>query len=279
MVSTVVTALLLAVPVVSGAGIPSMTFDSSSSSSSASRESEAEADSPVVMGRDGRAVTSSTFAGRSASADTDSPASASASADGSQSAASSEEPGVAAPESTAPAPGSASAKAAPPAADTSTSAPAGALGAETPTAGSVPPAPTSAGSAAPAAPAVPAGGGAEEQVLAMVNTERAAAGCGALVADAGLAGVARAHSEDMRDRGFFSHDNPDGLGPFERAELAGLSASAENIAVGQQDAAEVMADWMSSPGHRENILDCELGRLGVGVATGSGGPWWTQLFG
>jgi uncharacterized protein YkwD len=115
-------------------------------------------------------------------------------------------------------------------------------------------------------------------VLALVNTERAAAGCGALVADAGLAGVARAHSEDMRDRGFFSHDNPDGLDPFQRAERAGLSAQAENIAVGQRDAAAVMADWMSSPGHRANILDCGLTRLGVGVATGSGGPWWTQLF-
>jgi uncharacterized protein YkwD len=111
-----------------------------------------------------------------------------------------------------------------------------------------------------------------------VNTARATAGCAALAADGGLAGVARAHSEDMRDRGFFSHDNPDGLDPFQRAERAGLSARAENIAVGQRDAAEVMADWMSSPGHRANILDCSLTRLGVGMATGAAGPWWTQLF-
>jgi uncharacterized protein YkwD len=27
------------------------------------------------------------------------------------------------------------------------------------------------------------------------------------------------------------------------------------------------------------VLDCSLGRLGVGVAEGAGGPWWTQLFG
>jgi uncharacterized protein YkwD len=116
-------------------------------------------------------------------------------------------------------------------------------------------------------------------VLALVNQERAAAGCGAVTADAALAGVARAHSADMRDRGFFDHTNPDGQDPFDRAAAAGLSARAENIARGQADAAAVMESWMNSPGHRRNILDCDLTRLGVGVAEGAGGPWWTQLFG
>ena len=138
---------------------------------------------------------------------------------------------------------------------------------------------------APTAPATspqtpqPAGGsGAEAQVLTLVNAERAAAGCRALVADPALAAVARAHSQDMRDRGFFSHENPDGLSPFDRAERAGISARAENIARGQKDAAAVMDAWMNSSGHRANILNCGLTRLGVGVAEGSGGPWWTQLF-
>jgi len=40
-----------------------------------------------------------------------------------------------------------------------------------------------------------------------------------------------------------------------------------------------MAAWMGSDGHRANIVNCSLGSLGVGVAIGSGGPWWTQLFG
>jgi uncharacterized protein YkwD len=122
-------------------------------------------------------------------------------------------------------------------------------------------------------------GSAEAQVLALVNQERAAAGCAPVVADAQLAAVARAHSADMRDRGFFAHTDPDGRDPFERASAAGLSARAENIARGQADAAAVMAGWMDSAGHRENILDCSLTRLGVGVAEGPGGPWWTQLFG
>ncbi|SFL90769.1 CAP domain-containing protein [Geodermatophilus ruber] len=141
-----------------------------------------------------------------------------------------------------------------------------------------PPAPTRT---APAAPApAPAGSSAEEQVLALVNEARAAAGCAPVVADAGLAAVARAHSADMRDRDFFSHTNPEGLSPFDRARNAGIStARAENIAYGQPDAAAVMEGWMNSSGHRRNILDCDLTRLGVGVAEGAGGPWWTQLFG
>ena len=101
-----------------------------------------------------------------------------------------------------------------------------------------------------------------------------------MTADAGLAQVARAHSADMRDRGFFDHTNPSGQSPWDRAEAAGISyARAENIARGQRDAAAVMSAWMNSPGHRANILNCDLGRLGTGYAEGSGGPWWTQLFG
>jgi uncharacterized protein YkwD len=130
----------------------------------------------------------------------------------------------------------------------------------------------------PPAAAAPAAPGPEGQVLSLVNAERAKAGCAPLSADSGLAALARAHSADMRDRDFFSHDNPDGLGPFDRAAAAGVEARAENIAYGYADAAEVMAGWMSSRGHRENILDCDLRALGVGVATGPGGPWWTQLF-
>jgi uncharacterized protein YkwD len=131
--------------------------------------------------------------------------------------------------------------------------------------------------AAAAAPA-PADPSLEGQVLALVNVQRAAAGCGALTADPALAGLARAHSADMRDRNFFDHVNPDGLDPFERGSRAGVVVHAENIAYGQPDPAAVMDAWMNSAGHRANILNCDLTRLGVGVVEGAGGPWWTQDF-
>ncbi|WP_347057944.1 CAP domain-containing protein [Blastococcus sp. HT6-30] len=123
-----------------------------------------------------------------------------------------------------------------------------------------------------------AGPDAEGQVLALVNEERARAGCEPLTVDGQLTAVARAHSADMRDRGFFHHVNPSGQDPFARASAAAITARAENIARGQQDAAAVVHSWMGSPGHRANILDCRSRSLGVGLATGAGGPWWTQLF-
>jgi uncharacterized protein YkwD len=134
---------------------------------------------------------------------------------------------------------------------------------------------------APAPPvAAAAAPGPEGEVLALVNVQRAAAGCPALRADAGLAAVARAHSADMRDRNYFSHVDPDGNDPFARARAAGIDyARAENIAYGQADPAAVMTAWMNSSGHRANILNCSLGTLGVGIAQGANGPLWTQLFG
>jgi uncharacterized protein YkwD len=113
-----------------------------------------------------------------------------------------------------------------------------------------------------------------------VNRERATAGCGALSWDESLAQMARAFSADMRDRDFFDHTDPDGRDPWARAAARGIAnARAENIAMGQADAAAVMTSWMNSAGHRKNILNCSLKTLGVGVARGAGGPWWTQDFG
>jgi uncharacterized protein YkwD len=256
LVSTVLTALVLSVPVVSGAGggTPLVALDSFAATSAARTT---HGDSPVVMGRDGGAVSSSTFAGVSTA-----PGARHSSTDA-----------FAAPPSTpevAPAPAE-------------TAAPADTAPPEAPAEAPSPPpvveeAPAPPPPPAPAPAAVPANLGAEDQVLALVNIQRASAGCGALSGDAALTSVARAHSADMRDRGFFSHTNPDGLDPFARAAAAGLDARAENIAYGQPDPASVMDSWMNSPGHRANILDCSLTRLGVGMAEGAGGPWWTQLF-
>lgn len=122
---------------------------------------------------------------------------------------------------------------------------------------------------------------AEGEVLALVNSERAAAGCGAVSADSGLTALARAHSADMRDRNFFSHTNASGQDPWDRAAAAGVgNLAAENIAAGQSSAAAVMQAWMDSAGHRANILNCELRTLGIGVAYGGGsGTYWTQNFG
>ena len=125
------------------------------------------------------------------------------------------------------------------------------------------------------------GGGTEAQVLALVNKERAAAGCSAVTANDRLTRAADDYSDVMASSGVMSHTGPDGSTMTTRVEAAGYqwSTLGENIAQGQADAASVMKSWMNSPGHRANILNCSFKELGVGVHFGDGGPWWTQDFG
>jgi uncharacterized protein YkwD len=114
--------------------------------------------------------------------------------------------------------------------------------------------------------------------VAITNQQRAANGCGALTVDARLTAAAQKHSADMSAGGYFDHDSQDGRTFDQRIRAEGYpSPGAENIAQGQRSAQEVMDDWMNSPGHRRNILDCSLRTIGVGWA--SNGNYWTQDFG
>lgn len=120
-----------------------------------------------------------------------------------------------------------------------------------------------------------------QEVLRLVNVERARVGQPPLAWDEPLAGVAYGHSVDMDQRDFFDHVNPSGQGPSARVSAAGITGVqglGENIAWGQRTPAEVMASWMGSQGHRENILRASFTHLGIGVHA-PGPIWWTQLFG
>lgn len=115
--------------------------------------------------------------------------------------------------------------------------------------------------------------GAEKQMFDMVNKERTARGIRALsLGSQALIGVARAHCEDMFERGYFSHYTPEGLSPFDRMLNAGISftAAGENLALAPNvDLAH--KGLMESPGHRANILSPDFGRVGIGVI--DGGPY------
>ena len=131
--------------------------------------------------------------------------------------------------------------------------------------------PTSTASRAPA----PAPG---DQVVALVNSARASAGCGPLRGDARLAAAAQGHSDDMASQGYFSHTSLDGRTFADRVRVAGYpNPGGENIAQGQRSAQAVHDAWMNSEGHRANILNCSFTAIGVGLHAGS---WtWTQNFG
>lgn len=142
------------------------------------------------------------------------------------------------------------------------------------------PSPTAPRPTATTAPGGSSNSSFAQQVADLVNDRRSQAGCGPLTVDPKLTAAAQVHSDDMADRNFFDHASPEGYHADHRIEAAGYrwSSWGENIARGQKDPAAVMESWMNSPGHRANILNCSFKQIGVGVRTGSGGPWWTQVF-
>jgi uncharacterized protein YkwD len=118
----------------------------------------------------------------------------------------------------------------------------------------------------------------EDEVVDLVNGERGTAGCQPLKVDPKLAQAAQDHSTDMAERNYFDHTTPEGLTFADRIVNAGYpTPGAENIAVGQQNAEQVMQGWMNSDGHRANILNCDLHTIGVGLV--EDGMYWTQDFG
>ncbi|SBT53134.1 CAP domain-containing protein [Micromonospora auratinigra] len=119
-----------------------------------------------------------------------------------------------------------------------------------------------------------------QQVVDLVNKERAKAGCKALGIDDKLMLAAQRHSQDQADHKTMSHDGSDGSDVGDRLDRVGYAwrAYGENVAWNQQTPAAVMDAWMNSPGHRANILNCSFTEIGVGVAR-SNGPYWTQDFG
>lgn len=122
----------------------------------------------------------------------------------------------------------------------------------------------------------------QQQVVQLVNAQRAKVGCRALVTDARLARAAQAHSADMARRRYFSHTSPDGRTFVQRIRAQGYMGTrlGENIAAGYRTPSTVMAAWMKSAGHRANILNCRYTAIGVGYATGGPyGTYWTQDFG
>ena len=124
----------------------------------------------------------------------------------------------------------------------------------------------------------------ESDVIDLVNLERATQGLHPLNYDHSLAAAARDHSEDMGLLDYFSHTSLDGRTVPDRITAAGYAYNTygENIAAGQPTAENVVDSWMSSSGHRANILNPNFCDIGVGYAYIAGstyGHYWTQDFG
>lgn len=118
----------------------------------------------------------------------------------------------------------------------------------------------------------------EQEVIRLVNVERAKNGLKPLTYDWELSRVARYKSQDMKDNRYFSHTSPVYGSPFQMMKSFGISyrTAGENIAKGQATPQAVVNAWMNSSGHRANILNASFTKIGVGYV--SDGKYWTQMF-
>ncbi|HWG08098.1 MAG TPA: CAP domain-containing protein [Solirubrobacteraceae bacterium] len=133
--------------------------------------------------------------------------------------------------------------------------------------------------------------------LCLVNRERLSRGERALRANRRLQLAAQGHSEDMSAGDYFEHDGRQGDTPLSRMRASGYIFSSHiGYAIGENIAwatlwmatpKAIVASWMTSPGHRANILDATFRESGVGIsphplaslAHGQAGAIYTQDFG
>ena len=123
------------------------------------------------------------------------------------------------------------------------------------------------------------------EVLRLVNIERANVGVAPLVLDEALCNAANMRAIEMDCTGVFEHKRPNGNSCFEVYDICNVewqSACGENIAVGQATPEDVMKSWLSSAGHKANILSPEKKKMGLGYSEGlSNGQYrgyWAQEF-
>lgn len=105
-----------------------------------------------------------------------------------------------------------------------------------------------------------------ERMLARVNEVRTAAGLQPVKADETLMKMAQALADDLAQRETLSHRDSNGNGLEPRLARFGyvVGLAVENVAAGRPSPEETVADWMSSPGHRANLLRPEVQDAGVG---------------
>ncbi|MFH8387077.1 sigma-70 family RNA polymerase sigma factor [Kitasatospora sp. NPDC018058] len=117
----------------------------------------------------------------------------------------------------------------------------------------------------------------EQQLVDLINAERAKSGCRPLHVDPRLHTAAQQHSQDMAAHHYFDHLDPEGSRGNSRITAAGYQWSTwgENLDRKSKTPADVLTDWLDGAIHQQNILDCKFTDAGVGTAPTPAGPLWT----
>lgn len=125
----------------------------------------------------------------------------------------------------------------------------------------------------------------QQKILDLVNNARTSGyQCGntyyqpttAVAWNTELEQAAQKHSDYMNNTGNFDHTGANGSNPGDRIEAEGYSwmTYGENIAEGYPTEEEVVAAWLESQGHCENIMNPEFKEMAVATS----GNYWTQVF-
>ncbi|AMV29689.1 Cysteine-rich secretory protein family protein [Gemmata sp. SH-PL17] len=121
----------------------------------------------------------------------------------------------------------------------------------------------------------------EQAVVDLTNAERKKADLQPLKPNPQLMEAARGHAQNMAKQDKLEHVLDDKT-PADRTKAAGYKSGTigENIAWNQKSAKDVVAGWMDSEMHRDNILKKDYTEIGVAVAKNEKGePYWVQVFG
>ena len=121
-----------------------------------------------------------------------------------------------------------------------------------------------------------------DEIVTLVNQAREKEGLQPLVLDPQLRKGAQVRAEECVK--VFSHTRPNGTSYKTAISEAGVVSNytGENVACGHSSAQQVVKAWLNSPGHRDNILNSNFTKIGVGleknVGNGYKGYSWSQLF-
>ena len=114
----------------------------------------------------------------------------------------------------------------------------------------------------------------EKRTLQLHNETRVSRGLRPLCVNYALTRAARAHSQEMMNRDYMSHNSYNGENAGARLRRFGYNWSTygENVSWGSGRLGSAGARfnaWMNSPGHRANILASRFREVGIGTATGN----------
>lgn len=109
-----------------------------------------------------------------------------------------------------------------------------------------------------------------DKVIELTNQERQKQGLNSLTINQELNSAALAKAGDMFAKDYWAHVSPDGVEPWKFITDAGYVYvfAGENLARDFTSPEAVVAAWMASPSHRENLLSPKYQEIGVAVVDG-----------